>query len=152
MSRRPDIVIHDPNGRLLAVIEVKGIAGTDNAWAADYLRNIAESDGLPPETMFAVFTPDRVFVWRRRDDAYEPGDAPTYSGDVSSSVDGYAKRLGIARDSLRGYTFESLVALMLSDAAFQSGEPSADYKWLLESGFADILCEGTVSLESTVRL
>ncbi len=64
LEYRPDIAIRDAQGKVIAIIEVKGQETITGERAAQVRRNVLAHSPVPPVPFFAVVTPTTGYIWR----------------------------------------------------------------------------------------
>lgn len=63
MPFHPDIAVYSADGKLLLLVEIKGMATTDATWAAQYRRNLLAHHVIPPSPYFLLVASDRMYLW-----------------------------------------------------------------------------------------
>src|SRR5579859_8035166 len=89
---RPDIEIRDEEGRVIAIVEVKGQATRTGEQAAQVRRNVLAHAAVSRVPYFAVVTPTTGFIWRTvASDESDPGDQrlPDEVFSTESMIDRY---------------------------------------------------------------
>lgn len=75
---------------------------------------------------------------------------PTYEIDAQPIFKAFLERVGVAAGDLSGGAFELLVASWLGDL-MRSEEPAEEFangeRWLVESGFLDMVKDGRIEYE-----
>jgi hypothetical protein len=61
---QPDLEIRDSQGKVIAIIEVKGQETITGEGAAQVRRNVLAHSTVPPSPFFAVVTPTTGYLWR----------------------------------------------------------------------------------------
>jgi len=150
--RQADIVVYGSDGRIQLVVEVKGLAGRDAAWAREMRRNLLGFSTLPSAPYFLLALPDVFYLWKQEEPLAEDA-APSYEIDARESLAPYTKAFINSLDSLSSSSLELLVASWLQDLVSRS--PSRDGaarepRWFVESGLRDAIRGGTVSVEVAV--
>jgi len=142
---RPDIVIHKPNGSLVAVVEVKNREEMNPQIATVLRRNLIAHDVLADVPYFLLLSQDKAYLWinRRRQELDAEPDSELPMKEVLESY----LPSGI-EGRLRGSELELPVYSWLSDLAFATRDPvSRTEKILAKSGFIDAIRGAILSRE-----
>lgn len=148
MALRADLSVHDANGRLTALAEVKNRTGTSGKWAAKTRRNLLAHGYGWGTGFFLLVTPDRLYAWKDAGD--DPVEVPpTYESNIATTFATYLKDAGLRPDQVSGPAFELVVAAWLGDLV-RSGNAveEDDQNWLDESGFRQAVKNGHVEMEA----
>jgi len=150
--RQADIIVYGGDGRIQLVVEVKGMAGKDAAWAREMRRNLLGFSALPLAPYFLLALPDVFYLWKQGEPIEEDA-APSYEIDARESLAPYTKAFINSLDSLSSSSLELLVASWLQDLVNRSplrGGAAHETGWFVESGLRDAIRGGTVSVEEAV--
>ena len=144
---RPDLVITNPNGDLIASIEIKNMTNLSSQEATEIRRDLLEY-GLPNQApYFLLLSQDIGFLWKKT--GSDTSDMPpTYEFPMNNIIERYLKRKTARR--LYGSELELLVLqwlLNLSDKPQQEFEEPE--KTLANSGFSKDIQGASVLLEQT---
>jgi hypothetical protein len=149
MANRPDILLSDPEGRLLLVAEVKNKRGTTPQWAAELRRNLLAHEGYRQTEYFLVLTPDHLYLWKGLK-AEAAAVLPDFVVDSRPIFLPYLQSAGLDLDRLSVPVFELMAISWLSDLVYSRREtesPAQDRAWLVESGLMDAVKNGRLAYE-----
>ena len=129
MSNRPDLVLYDRTGRLVAVVEVKAKRGTSREWAARLRQTLlAHDEAFSRAPFFLLATPDRLYLWKAGagDSSQEASLAmPQLELDAKPLFGPYLERSGLRLENVGGEAFELVVMSWLGDLTRrEASEPS----------------------------
>lgn len=142
---RHDIVIQNPDGKFVAVIEVKSYKDLTRDVATELRRNLMFHTLLPQTPYFLLMSQDKGFLW---EEAWRKGpeSPPTYEFPMDNVITRYRKSK--QGEKPFGRELESLALRWLNDLAkaqiLTNEEPE---KTLALAGFTNSVKEGTVMVE-----
>lgn len=85
---RADIAVHDKQGRLALVVQVKAKSGKSKDWASRMLRNTYAHGTVPRPRYFLLTLLDKLYLWRDlRDPMAEP--KPDYEAETKPFMGNY---------------------------------------------------------------
>jgi hypothetical protein len=138
-----DFSIYDHEGRLAAVAEAKKRPGITPAWAANWARNVLTHGDQPTPAYLLLFTPERVYLWKRPVASGETN--PTYILDASVLFRTYYSRPEVDPERISPEGFDLLVRSWLHDALRQPWPGTGhDTQSLEQSGFLEAVRNGHV--------
>jgi hypothetical protein len=147
---KPDILVSDPAGRPILIVEVKGKSGKSSQWAAEFRRNVLA--GYPRSTppFFLLATPDQFHFWKKRASRSQlvRPDFSMNPGDVLKSYDSTMGEAGTG--SLSSFALQFIVADWLRALAHGQNGGNGAFEWLSSSGLLEAIRGGRVVLEPEV--
>src|SRR5436305_15061712 len=151
MSRsrpRPDILIRDPEGYPIAVVEVKNIQNLSRDVAMELRHNLIEY-GIPARVpYFLLLSQDVGFLWKESNHL-DPDAPPNYEFPMDKVVTRYLKEHTERR------LYESILGLVvfqwLNDLVINPGNKDEEpEKTLALSGFIESIKDATILTEENV--
>jgi hypothetical protein len=144
-SFRPDLVIENADGHLIAVVEVKSRLNLSSDVATEMRRNIMER-GLPAHIpYFLLLSQDIGYLWKETNQNGS-SEAPTYVFPMDKVVARYAKRVFDRR--LYETELSLLVLQWLTHLSMEGSETSEEpERTLALSGFSDSIKNAAVLIE-----
>ena len=143
---RPDMMIRDPDGYPVAVVEMQNLPNLSRDMATQIRHNLLEY-GVPIRTpYFLLLSQDVGFLWKeaKSTDLDVP---PTYEFPMNNVVDRYLK--GGSEQRLYRSIFELLIFQWLNDLATNPGNVSEEpEKTLALSGFSHSIKDATILTEA----
>lgn len=145
---RPDILIRDPEGYPIAVVEVKNIQNLSRDMAMELRHNLIEY-GIPARvTYFLLLSQDIGFLWKELKHL-DPDAPPNYEFPMDKVVTRYLKEDSERR--LYGSILELIVFQWLNDLATNPGTGDEEpEKTLALSGFIESIKDATILTEESV--
>ena len=145
---RPDLVIKDSEGRLIAMVEVKNLQGLSRDEATT-LRHDLVDYGLPTHIpYFLLLSQDVGFLWKEQEQ--ENLDAPpTYEFPMDTVVDRYVEKKPERR--LYGAELELLVLQwLLNLIAKPQTAIEEPEKTLARAGFNESIKDAAITMQEAV--
>jgi len=133
-----DFVIHAPDGRFVAAVEVKNRESLTPELAEAIRRNMATHGQLPPAEFFLLLSQDTGYLWHQ---AYSETDAVSIRFPMKEVVARYAPSAGSQR--LRGSELDLVIQAWLLDLQHDNKPHTPADEALLRSGFVDAIRNGT---------
>ena len=142
---RPDILIRDPEGYPLAVVEVNNLPDLSRDMATELRHNLIEY-GVPARVpYFLILSQDMGFLWKEVMQANLDAP-PTYEFPMDKVVTRYLKE--DSGQKLYGSILELLVFLWLNDLATRPGNGTEEpERTLALSGFSQAIKDATILTE-----
>jgi hypothetical protein len=137
-----DFTVEKPGRGIQLLVEARNTPAPSREWATRFLRNILARVQIPPTEYFLLALRDHLYLWRRP--AAEPGN-PDFEADTASELQPYLSRLNLPLDTLTKTSFEMLIQAWLEDLV-DGILPESGNQWLVESGLADSVRNGSVRL------
>lgn len=131
-----DLVVHRPDGHLVAIIEIKNREGLTSELATVLRRNMIVHGNLPVVPYFLLVSQERGFLWKEADPS-RFDQPPQYEFAMENVMKRYS--LPHMAERLRGSELEQIVKSWLNDvdqSGFASDEPERS---LAKSGFLDAI-------------
>lgn len=144
---RLDLVITNPNGELIAIIEIRNMSNLSREEATE-IRQVLLEYGLPNQApYFLLLSQDIGFLWKKT--SSDTSDTPpTYEFPMNNIIERYLKRKTERR--LYGSELELLVLQWLLNLSTRSQQESEEpEKTLANSGFSKDIQGASVLLEQT---
>lgn len=144
-----DVTVRAPDGRVLAVVEVKNRVGLTRDIATPFRRNIIAHSNLGAAPYFLLVSQDEGYLWRQRPDL-ETSAPPDAAFDMASVVTRY---LGAQTPGsrLQGIQLQAVVYRWLIDLADDRVSTEAQaIASLSATGFIDAIRGATVELEAAI--
>jgi hypothetical protein len=135
--------VEKPGHGILLIVEARNTPAPSREWAARFLRNIFEHVQIPQTEYFLLALRDHLYLWRRP--MREPGN-PDFEGDTASELRPYLSRLERPIDRLSQSSFELLIQAWLGDLIDGILPESGNHQWLMDSGLADSVRDGSLRL------
>ncbi len=154
MASRADIAVHDADGQLQLVVEVKNRSGTSAEWAIQMRRNLLIHGLVSHSPYFLLALPDTFYLWKPhpQHDFETPPDYRIDAVDAFALTDyGTTQLLGdidqFGHDSLELLVASWLEYLTWADIKQDNARPGPS--WLFDSGLYQAIKNGTVTTEVT---
>jgi len=142
---RPDILVRDPDGFPIAIVEIKNRQNLSRDVATELRRSMI-AHGLPARVpYFLLLSQDVGYLWKdvKQTDLDAP---PTFEFPMDKVVTRYLKE--DSKQRLYGSILELLVFQWLNDLATNSGNESEEpEKTLALSGFSQSVKDSTILTE-----
>lgn len=141
---RHDIVIQDPDGQFVAVVEIKNRQNLSREIATVLRRNSMTYSLLPQTPYFLLLSQDKGFLWK---DAWREGPEvpPTYEFPMDKVIARYVSKE--PDDRLYNQELEFLALQWLTDLANGKQKTSEEpEKTLAVAGFNETIKEARVSI------
>lgn len=147
VTAKTDILVKDPNGAPIAVIEVKSRENLSRYIAAALRRNMIAHGLLTDVKYFLLVSQDKGFLWKNGGQA--PIDSPpTYEFSMSEVVRKYLAKMQ-SKERLKEAQLELLVFQWLNDLLESERKPRKEPgTTLARSGFLDALKGGQITVEA----
>ncbi len=144
-----DLAVLDSFQRLILTIETKKKFGVSEKWAAETRRNLVVNGFYPLVTYFLLVTPEKFFLWTQDSNTLEE-TLPDFVDDASEILKPAFEELGFKIQKIDGRTFEDVVAFWLKYDVIYSMNKKPLPDWLVKSGLAEKITNGTLLLEPVV--
>jgi hypothetical protein len=144
-----DLAVLDSFQRLVLTIETKKKFGVSEKWAAETRRNLVVHGFYPLVTYFLLVTPEKFFLWTQDSNTAEE-TLPDFVVDATETLKPYLKELGFNIKQIDSRTFEDVVAHWLKYDVIYSMNKKNLSDWLVKSGLAKSIANGTLLLEPVV--
>jgi hypothetical protein len=148
MQYRPDIVISDPSGAAIAIIEVKALNGAGIQTATRYLRNLLAHGVAPNARYILLITPDTGYLWQTPE-AVLHESAPSLTFPMDRIIQHYLPSSG-GPTPVRDLVLQSIVRQWLSDLADGISVDHEVSRILHDSGFLGAVRNGSVNAQAPV--
>lgn len=103
---RADIEVRGPDGNIALLVEVKGLRDKDDAWLAEYRRNLAQTILVAPTAHFMIVMGDYMYLWKR-------GNSPVLDfPDYKAPTVPLLTTEVFTPDKIRNYSESSLVHIV----------------------------------------
>ncbi len=148
MNNISDIVVHDANGQVALVVELKRKLGTSPQWAGRMRRNILAHGLLSSAPFFLLALPDHFYLWNEAGIKPEVIE-PSYDIDPRSFLQPYYEKSGLSPETVSEKSLELIITSWLSEilGTHEQAKPlQANQKWLFESGLFDVIQRGYIDL------
>lgn len=141
-----DFSVHDHNGQLVLVVEVKAILNTSPEWVAKLRRNIFAHGIFSEAPFFLIICPDRLYLWTNAPMQKDPV-LPNYIIDASPIFQPYFDQVEVTPTNISGQNLELIVSSWLGEIIY--GENAAtimdeSQRWLIDSGLYEALHGGEI--------
>jgi hypothetical protein len=146
---RIDLAVYDRFHKLILAVEVKKKFGVSERWAAQTRRNLVVHGFYPLNSYFLLATPEKFFLWTP-DRNYLEETTPNFVEDAEQQLKPHLNELGFKLREIDEYTFEQVVAHWLKYDIMYPMKNVTKPKWLVESGLAEKILHGNLSLEAIV--
>jgi len=136
-----DFSVHDHNGQLVLVVEVKRKLHTSPEWAAQLQRNMYAHGIFSEAPFFLIVFPDQLYLWTNASMQEDPV-LPNYVIDASPIFQPYFDRAGVTPTNISGQNLELIVSSWLGEIIYgESATTIMDesQRWLIDSGLYDAL-------------
>jgi hypothetical protein len=144
-----DLAVLDSFQRLILTIETKKKFGVSEKWAAETRRNLVVNGFYPLVTYFLLVTPEKFFLWTQESNTLEE-TLPDFVDDATEILRPAFEELGFKITQIDGRTFEDVVAFWLKYDVIYSMNKKPLPDWLVKSGLAEKIANGTLLLEPVV--
>jgi hypothetical protein len=144
-----DLAVLDSFQRLVLTIETKKKFGVSEEWAAETRRNLVVHGFYPLVTYFLLVTPEKFFLWTQDSNTLDE-TLPDFAADATETLKPYLKELGFNIKQIDSRTFEDVVAHWLKYDVIYSMNKKKLPEWLVKSGLAEKIVNGTLLLEPVV--
>ncbi len=144
-----DLAVLDSFQRLVLTIETKKKFGVSEEWAAETRRNLVVHGFYPLVTYFLLVTPEKFFLWTQDSNTLDE-TLPDFAADATETLKPYLKELGFNIKQIDSRTFEDVVAHWLKYDVIYSMNKKKLPEWLVNSGLAEKIVNGTLLLEPVV--
>ena len=145
VTMRPDIVIHKPNGSLVAYVEVKNRAAMDPEIATALRRNLIAHNFLPDAPYFMLLSQEKAYLWTNRG-SRDSSIAPDVEIPIKEILENYLPKEVHGR--LRGKELAIAVYAWLSDLTSHRRGTGVGEDELTRAGFIDAIKGAVLSRES----
>lgn len=145
MKGRVDFGVYSPDDRLQLVVEVKGIKGATDGWAANMRRNLLVHEVIPNAPFFLLALPEYFYLWQHNTST-DPVPA-NYKVRAREVLRHYLDDTNLEQLSEQG--FELLVSAWLHDLAHSqlTKEAAPELSWIFDSGLYGCIAGGSVAAE-----
>lgn len=149
MAFKPDISIRDPDGTLIAIVEIKNLAGID-AETATELRNDMLKYGLSPEIpYFLLISQEKGFLWKHNQHGTSD-TSPILEFSMEEIISRYHPDIELRR-RLRENELELLLLRWLNNLAWLSEGPEAEAEEELQQiGFIENIRKSDIEIETSL--
>jgi hypothetical protein len=144
-----DLAVLDNFQRLVLTIETKKKFGVSEEWAAETRRNLVVHGFYPLVTYFLLVTPEKFFLWTQDSNTLDE-TLPDFAADATETLKPYLKELGFNIKQIDSRTFEDVVAHWLKYDVIYLMNKKKLPEWLVKSGLAEKIVNGTLLLEPVV--
>ncbi len=144
-----DLAVLDSFQRLVLTIETKKKFGVSEEWAAETRRNLVVHGFYPLVTYFLLVTPEKFFLWTQDSNTLDE-TLPDFAADATETLKPYLKELGFNIKQIDSRTFEDVVAHWLKYDVIYLMNKKKLPEWLVNSGLAEKIVNGTLLLEPVV--
>ncbi len=144
-----DLAVLDSFQRLVLTIETKKKFGVSEKWAAETRRNLVAHGFYPLVSYFLLVTPERFFLWTQDSNTLEE-TLPDFVDDAVQVLKPTFEELGFNVKKIDGRAFEDVVAFWLKYEVIYSMKKKKLPDWLVKSGLAEKITNGTLLLEPVV--
>lgn len=141
-----DLAVLDSFQRLILTVETKKKFGVSEKWAAETRQNLVVHGFYPLLTYFLLVTPEQFFLWTKDSNTLDE-TLPDFAADATETLKPYLKELGFNIKQIDGRTFEDVVAHWLKYDVIYSMNKKPLPVWLVKSGLAEKIVNGTLLLE-----
>jgi hypothetical protein len=138
-----DFTVEKPGHGIQLLVEARNTAAPSREWAARFLRNIFAHAQIPQSEYFLLALRDHLYLWHRP--VPESGN-PDFEADTAAELRPYMTRLQRPLNTLSQSSFELLIQAWLGDLVDGTLPESANRQWLVESGLADSVRDGSIRL------
>ena len=149
-AQRPDVTGHSPDGAVQLVVEIKGLAGKTDEWAATFRRNLMVHGGIPAPRFFLLAMADYFYLWCDPSIDFEKPDYKVPTAEVLKPYlqSKYLKDLSVRELSGQGLEIlvESWLGRIINPLFSESSAGPEDY-WLFESGLYESIKDGYFETE-----
>ena len=146
---RIDLAVYDRFQRLILTVEAKKKFGVSEKWAAQFRRNLVTHGFYPLNSYFLLATPEKFFLWMPEHNNLEETQ-PDFIVNGEEQLKPYLDELGFKLKEIDGYVFEQVIAHWLKYGVIYPIKSVSKPKWLVESGMAEKILHGSLSLEAVV--
>lgn len=146
---RIDLAVYDRFQRLILTVEAKKKIGTSEKWAARARRNLIVHGFYPLAPYFLLVTPEKFFLWTKERNNFEE-TLPNFTEDAKEQLKPHLDELGFNLREIDEYVFEQVIAHWLKYEVMYPVKSVTKPRWLVESGLADKIFRGNLSLEAVV--
>jgi len=146
---RVDLAVYDRFQRLILTVEAKKKSGVSEKWAAQTRRNLVVHGFYPLASYFLLATPEKFFLWTSERNNLEE-TLPNFVENAEISLKPHLDELGFSLREIDEYVFEQVIAHWLKYDVMFPVKSVIKSKWLVESGLAEKILHGNLSLEAVV--
>lgn len=144
-----DLAVYDRSQRLILTVEAKKKFGASAKWAAQTRRNLVVHAFYPLASYFLLVTPEKFFLWIGERNNLEE-TLPDFTENAEPSLKLHLNELGFKLREIDEYVFEQVVAHWLKYDVMFPVKSVVKPEWLIESGLAEKILHGHLSLEASV--
>lgn len=144
-----DLVVYNPEGQIVLIVESKNRVGTSRTWAAQTRRNMLAHGTIPNSPFFMLALPDRFYLWKDAGNSAELVE-PTYEIDARPFLQPYYEKAQLTPDEIGTYSFDLLVTAWINELInWGIPETAAETSKALlqESGLRDALKDAKVVVQ-----
>ncbi|MEA2236009.1 MAG: hypothetical protein QOC81_733 [Thermoanaerobaculia bacterium] len=138
-----DFMIEKPGHGVQLLVEARNTPAPSPEWAAQFLRNILESDQIPQSEYFLLALRNHLYLWHRPQ--RDPGN-PDFEGDTESELQPYLSGINRPLGTLSKSSFDMLIQAWLGNLVDGILPESGDHQWLADSGLAASVRNGSLRL------
>ena len=146
---RVDLAVYDRFQRLILTVEAKKKLGVSEKWATQTRRNLVVHAFYPLASYFLLVTPEKFFLWTSEKNNLEE-TPPNFVENAEIMLKPHLDELGFNLREIDEYIFEQVVAHWLKYDVMFPVKSVVKPKWLVESGLAEKILYGSLSLEAVV--
>ena len=136
-----DFTVEKPGEGIRLLVEAKNATAPSRDWAVRFLRNLFVHAQIPPSEFFLLALRDHLYLWRH---PVAEATGPDFEADTASALRPYLARLHGPLEKLSESGFELLIQAWLSDLVAGTLPNSANQSWVVESGLAESVRDGSI--------